>query len=41
MRFVPNGVQVTRLIDGSILMSRIVQTGEEAFKWAEEEGDPC
>ena len=37
VRFVPNGVQITRLINGSILMSRIFQTGEEALAWAEEE----
>ena len=37
MRLVPTGSDVRMLRNGSLLMSRIFPTGEEALAWAEEE----
>lgn len=37
VRFVPLGSEVWMLRNGSLLMSRIFESGEEALAWAEEE----
>jgi hypothetical protein len=37
VRFVPLGSEVRMLRNGSLLMSRIFSSGEEAMVWAEEE----
>lgn len=37
VRFVPNRTDVRILRNGSLLMSRIFASGEEALAWAEEE----
>ena len=37
LRFVPLGNEVQMLRNGSALMSRIFENGEEALTWAEEE----
>ena len=37
LQFVPNGTQVEMLRNGSPLMSRILESGDEALAWAEEE----
>jgi hypothetical protein len=37
VRFVPLGSEVRMLRNGSLLVSRIFERGEEALAWAEEE----
>jgi hypothetical protein len=37
VRFIPIGSEVRMLRNGALLMSRILENGEEALAWAEEE----